>query len=144
MKKLYLVITIIMVLALTACGTNSVNEKEELSGNVEQSSNVEQKGEYRKISQDKAKEMMENGSLVLDVREKDEYDSGHIEGAILAPLGSLQSEILKIAPEKDTSILVYCRSGNRSKTASNILIDLGYTYIYDFGGIIDWSYEVVK
>ena len=98
---------------------------------------------YRQISQAEAKEMMDTQEvIILDVREQDEYDSGHIPGAVLLPVGTIDEETAAaVIPEKDATVLVYCRSGNRSKTASSALAELGYTNIYEFGGIKTWSYE---
>ena len=80
--------------------------------------------------------------LILDVREQDEYDEKHISDAVLFPVGMIDAETAEgIIPEKDTTVLVYCRSGNRSKTASQKLAELGYTQVYEFGGIKDWPYE---
>lgn len=80
--------------------------------------------------------------IILDVRERDEYDSGHISGAVLLPVGTIdENTAADVIPEKDSTVLVYCRSGNRSKTASSALADLGYTNIYEFGGINTWPYE---
>ena len=100
-------------------------------------------GSYRQISQEEAKEMMDTRDVViLDVREQDEYDSGHIPGAVLLPVGAIEEGTAAEAiPEKDSVVLVYCRSGNRSKTASSKLAELGYTNIYEFGGINTWPYE---
>lgn len=101
---------------------------------------------YQQISQEEAKEMMDTQEvIVLDVREQDEYDSGHISGAVLLPVGTISEETASaVIPEKDDTVLVYCRSGNRSKTASATLVGLGYTSIYEFGGINTWSYEIVQ
>lgn len=98
---------------------------------------------YRQISQEQAKEMMDTQEvLILDVREQDEYDSGHIPGAVLLPVGTITEEsAAEVIPEKEATVLVYCRSGNRSKTAAQALADLGYTQIYEFGGISTWPYE---
>ena len=80
--------------------------------------------------------------IILDVREQDEYDSGHIPGAVLLPVGTIDEDTAaEVIPEKDSTGLVYCRSGNRSKTASSALAELGYTNIYEFGGINTWPYE---
>ena len=100
-------------------------------------------GSYAQITQEEAKEMMDTQEvIILDVREQDEYDSGHIPGAILLPVGTIDEDTAaEVIPEKDSSVLVYCRSGNRSKTASSKLADLGYTNIYEFGGINTWPYE---
>ena len=100
---------------------------------------------YQKISQDKAKEMMDTQEvLVLDVREQSEYDGGHIPGAVLLPVGTIDEDTAAaVIPEKDTTVLVYCRSGSRSKRAAKALADLGYTGIYEFGGIMSWPYDIV-
>ena len=81
--------------------------------------------------------------IILDVREQDEYDSGHLPGAGLLPVGTIdETTAAEVIPEKGSTVLVYCRSGNRSKTASSTLADLGYTNIYEFGGINTWPYEI--
>ena len=101
---------------------------------------------YKSISQKEAKAMMDNGGVVvLDVREKSEYDSGHIKGAVLLPLGTITADTaVKAIESKDTAVLVYCRSGNRSKKASAILAKLGYKNIYEIGGITSWPYGVER
>ena len=95
-----------------------------------------------KYYQEEAKEMMDTQEvIILDVREQDEYDGGHIPGAMLLPVGMINEETAAgVIPGKDATVLVYCRSGNRSKTASSALADLGYTNIYEFGGINTWPY----
>ena len=99
---------------------------------------------YRQISQEEAKSMMDAQEvIVLDVREQDEFAAGHIPDAVLLPVGSItEATAAAVIPEQDSVVLVYCRSGNRSKTASQALTDLGYTNIYEFGGINTWPYEV--
>ena len=99
---------------------------------------------YQQITQEAAKEMMDTQEVViLDVREQHEYDSGHIPGAVLLPVGTIAEDTAAAAiDDLDTVVLVYCRSGNRSKTASQALADLGYSNVYEFGGINDWPYEV--
>ena len=100
-------------------------------------------GAYQQITQEEAKEMMDTQEvIILDVREQDEYDSCHIPGAVLLPVGTIdENTAADVIPEKDSTVLVYCRSGNRSKTAFSTLADLGYTNIYEFGGINTWPYE---
>ena len=101
---------------------------------------------YQQITQEEAKQRMDGQEvIVLDVREQEEYDSGHIPGAVLLPVGTIDEETAAgVIPEKDSEVLVYCRSGNRSKKASETLAGLGYTQIYEFGGITTWPYEVEK
>ena len=100
-------------------------------------------GAYQQITQEEAKEMMDTQEvIILDVREQDEYDSDHIPGAVLLPVGTIdENTAADVIPEKDSTVLVYCRSGNRSKTASSTLAELGYTNIYEFGDINTWPYE---
>lgn len=101
---------------------------------------------YKNITAEEAREIMdtEDSYVILDVREQDEFDAGHIEGAVLLPLGDIPDNAESVLPDKDKLLLVYCRSGRRSKLAAEELIKLGYTQIYEFGGIIDWPYDVVK
>ncbi len=98
---------------------------------------------YRRIDSEEAKQMIDAGNVrIIDVREPSEYAEKHIAGAELIPLGTIQGGDLSALPDKDEVLLVYCRSGNRSRTASEKLVAEGYTNVYDFGGIIDWPYEV--
>lgn len=119
----------LLLLLLTGCGGTESNSSSE--------------DNYQQISQEEAKEMMDTQDvIILDVREQNEYDSGHIPGAVLLPVGTIDEETAaEEIPEKDSTVLVYCRSGNRSKTASSALVELGYTNIYEFGGINTWPYE---
>ena len=105
---------------------------------------AEEKMAYRQISQEEAKSMMtrDDGYIIVDVRRQDEYDSGHIPGAILIPNESIGTEQPEQLPDKGQIILVYCRSGRRSKEAAQKLANMGYTNVYEFGGIIDWTGEI--
>ena len=99
---------------------------------------------WQSISQDKAKEMMalDGGQIIVDVRRQDEYDAGHIPGAVLIPNESIGTEPPEELPDLDQIILIYCRSGNRSKQAAQKLADMGYRNIYEFGGINTWDGEI--
>ena len=101
---------------------------------------------YVNITAEEAKEIMDTqqGYVILDVRAQEEYDQGHIPGAILIPEYEIADRAEKELPDKEQLILVYCRSGRRSKIAAEELVKLGYTNIKEFGGIIDWEYEIVK
>ena len=101
---------------------------------------------YEQISGAEAKALIdsESGYIILDVREQDEYDKGLITGAVLIPYGEIADRAEKELPDKDQLILVYCRSGRRSKIVAEELVKLGYTNVKEFGGIIDWEYEIVK
>ena len=101
---------------------------------------------YRQVSSDEAAAMMasESDYLILDVRTQEEYEQGHIPGAVCVPNESIGSGELSALPRKDQLILVYCRSGNRSKQAAQKLADAGYTNIVEFGGILSWTGETVS
>ncbi len=101
---------------------------------------------YMQITQEQAKEMMarDDGHLIVDVRRQDEFDEGHIPGAICIPNESIETEKPAELPDLDQILLIYCRSGRRSKEAAQKLFDMGYTNVYEFGGIIDWTGEVEK
>lgn len=101
--------------------------------------------QYRKITAEQAKERMDSGDavIVVDVRTQEEFDAGHIAGAILIPNETIIDKQPALLPDLGAEILVYCRSGNRSAQAANKLLAMGYTQVFDFGGIIDWPYDVV-
>lgn len=101
--------------------------------------------EYHKITAEEAKARMDSGDelIVLDVRTQEEYDAGHIAGAVLLPNETIADTQPDLLPDLGAEILIYCRSGNRSAQAANKLVAMGYTSVYDFGGIIDWPYDVV-
>ena len=101
---------------------------------------------YYQISQEEARKRIDTQDvIILDVREQDEFDAGHISGAVLLPVGTISEDsAAAVIPEPDSVVLVYCRSGNRSKKASAAPAELGYTNIYEFGGINTWPYEVEK
>jgi rhodanese-related sulfurtransferase len=126
-KKLIFIILAMML--LTACGQTRENNREAV---------------YVNITAQQAKEIMdtEKGYVILDTRTQEEYDEGHIPGAILIPYDEILDKAESVLTEKDQLILVYCRSGRRSKLAAEDLVKLGYTNIKEFGGIIDWPYEV--
>ena len=127
MKKL--VFLLLAVMLLTACGQDKENDQ----GAV-----------YVNITAEEAKQIMdtEEGYIILDVRTQEEYDQGHIPGAILISHEEIAEKAEDVLTNKDQLILVYCRSGRRSKIAAEALVELGYTNIKEFGGIIDWPYEV--
>ena len=101
---------------------------------------------YDQISGAEAKALMdsESGYIIIDARTQEEYDQGHIPGAILIPEYEIADHAENELSDKNQLILVYCRSGRRSKIAAEELVKLGYTNVKEFGGIIDWEYEVVK
>ena len=101
---------------------------------------------YEQINGAEAKALMdrESGYIIIDARTQSEYDEGHIPGAILIPEYEIAQRAESELPDKNQLILVYCRSGRRSKIAAEELVKLGYTNVKEFGGIIDWEYEIVK
>ena len=129
MKKLILLLLAVMM--LTACGQDKENDQ----GAV-----------YVNITAEEAKQIMdsEEGYIILDVRTQEEYDEGHIPGAIVISHEEIAEKAEGVLTDKEQLILVYCRSGRRSKIAAEALVELGYTNIKEFGGIIDWPYEVEK
>ena len=126
MKKL--VFLLLAVLLLTACGQDKENDQ----GAV-----------YMNITAEEAKQIMdsEEGYIILDVQTQEEYDQGHIPGATQISHEEIAEKAEEVLPDKNQLILVYCRSGRRSKIAAEALVELGYTNIKEFGGIIDWPYE---
>ena len=127
MKKL--IFLLLAVMCLTTCG----QDKENNQGAV-----------YVNITAEEAKQIMdsEEGYIILDVRIREEYDQGHIPGAIVISHEEITEKAEDVLTDKEQLILVYCRSGRRSKIAAEALLELGYTNIKEFGGIIDWPYEV--
>lgn len=101
---------------------------------------------YQSITQEEAKQQMdtETNYIILDVRTEEEYQEGHIPNAICIPNETIDETVTKQLPDLEQKIFVYCRSGNRSKQASEKLAELGYTNILEFGGIQTWEYEIVK
>ena len=130
MKKWSLLILGLLLL-LTACSSPTKNNQEMV---------------FLNITAEEARKLMdsEKDRIILDVRSRQEYDQGHIPGAILIPDTEIEAKAADLLPDKDQLILVYCRSGRRSKLAAQSLADLGYTNIREFGGILDWPYEVVQ
>ena len=148
MKKLLCIISAVLCIFLTACtDATSIG----IIGGADGPTSIilSKKGEkamYEQITPEEAKKIMDSGEehIILDTREQDEYDEGHIAGAILIPYTEIENKAEEMLPDKDKLILVYCRSGRRSKIAAESLAKLGYANVKEFGGIIDWPYEVVK
>ena len=99
----------------------------------------------QKITPVDAKKIMDTQDdiYILDVRDPDELDEGYIDGSVLIPLDEVAQKARSLLPDKDKTLLVYCRSGKRSKDAAEILDNLGYKNVYDFGGILDWPFDLV-
>ncbi len=149
MKKilLALLLGLLFLILITACSAGeqagNATSEDNASETVEKE-NIEQ-ANYVKLTAAEAKEMIDNEDvIILDVRTEEEFRQGHIEGAILIPDYDLDKLAEEKLPDKDATILIYCRTGNRSKLSSHLLIGMGYQNIYDFGGILDWRYGEVQ
>ena len=131
MKRIIL-LSVVLLALLCGCAPQNEGEIEEMT--------------YTQITVNKAIEMMESESnyIILDVRTFEEYNERHIPGAICVPNESIGTEPIEELPQKDQLILVYCRSGRRSKEAAEKLAAMGYSNIYEFGGILDWTGETVS
>ncbi|WP_026393655.1 rhodanese-like domain-containing protein [Acetobacterium malicum] len=131
MKKLGILLLVVVILV---AGCSSQEKAKEKAVSV------------KKITAAEAKVMIDGGEdlVILDVRTQEEYDQGHIENAVLIPDTEISAKAPTVLADQNQTILVYCRTGRRSAEAAKKLVDLGYTHIYDFGGIVDWPYEVVK
>ena len=131
MKRVKLM-AVLTALVLGLCACQGENKPSEIT--------------YEQISAIQAKRIMdtEKDYIIIDARTIEEFNEGHIEGAILIPEYEITERASEELPNKDALILVYCRSGRRSKIAADALVNLGYTNVKEFGGIIDWPYEIVK
>lgn len=152
MNKLLIASIVLLVLIILAGCTKHITDNRETptpSPTVNEVDDTEQTAEektstgYEQITPQEAKKLMDSGDadVILDVRTEDEFETGHIQGAILIPDYQIEDTAESILPDKNAMILVYCRSGRRSKLASEALAKLGYTNVKEFGGIIDWPYE---
>lgn len=142
MRKYLLTFMCILTAGLMAmCGCNNGKDVED-----KMDVNVKNEDGFYEIDQDVAKEIMdsEEDIVILDVRSKEEYDEGHIIGAMVIPHDEIEDLAEEMILDKDKTILVYCRSGNRSKVAAKALAEVGYTDVREFGGIITWEYETEK
>lgn len=148
MKKLLVITSILLCILLSGCGdATSIG----IIGGADGPTSiiVAEEGEkamYEQITAEEAKKIMNLGEehIILDTREQDEFDEGHIPNAILIPYTEIENQAEEMIPYKDKLILVYCRSGRRSKIAAESLAKIGYTNVKEFGGIIDWPYEIEK
>lgn len=147
--------SIVSLAGLTGCFGAAADSNGNGNGNGNGNSNSNSNGSnatndssnsssYQQVDAETAKELMdtEDDYVILDVRTQAEYDESHIPGAILIPHDTVATAAEDALPDKGQLILVYCRSGNRSKQASQALVDLGYTNVVEFGGINSWPYEV--
>ena len=138
-KIILLALAIITVATVFAGCTQKTNTEQTEATQV----NI---GTYYQIPQDEAKRIMDEESdyIIVDAREQSEYDEGHIKGAIVIPYTEIEQKAEEMLPDKEQLILVYCRSGRRSKIAAQSLANMGSTNVKEFGGIIDWQYGIEK
>ena len=139
-KKTFIILTILLL---------SISNNIFSSGNKEMAEEVEDVkviAQYNKLSAQEAKEIFDNepNSIIIDVRTEGEFAASKIPNSINIPLSVIENEVLSRYPKKDTKLYLYCRSGNRSNQAANLLVNLGYNSVYDFGGIINWPYEIIQ
>ena len=129
MMKKWSLLILGLLLLLTACSSPTKNNQEMV---------------FLNITAEEARKLMdsEKDRIILDVRSREEYDQGHIPGAILIPDTEIEAKAADLLPDKDQLILVYCRSGRRSKLAAEALAGLGYSNVKEFGGILDWPYAI--
>ena len=152
MKKLYILLFCIIILFLL-CSCGATPSDEDISAVTQNNDNGDDlygedetfESVYIKISVEQAREIMETEKyILLDVRTEDEYRESRIEGAILIPDYEITERAEFELPDKNALILIYCRSGRRSANVAEKLINMGYMNIYDFGGILDWTYETIN
>lgn len=125
MKRICYLLFIVVIVLLTACQSNT---------NVQ---SIDGKTVYQMLQN-------QENFVLVDVREQDEYDEGHIPQSILIPLGTIDEDFETKVPSKNQKIVIYCRTGRRSQEAYHKIVDLGYTDVYDLGGIQDWEYDIEK
>jgi phage shock protein E len=143
MKKYTLLLSTLLIVSLALAAVIALYIIRR--GNCESAGTLQVKeGKYMKLAPAIAKASLDNDSsiILLDVRTEEEYNELHIPGSILIPVTELEERAPDELPDKEAVIFIYCRSGNRSRTAAYQLIEMGYTQVYDIGGIIDWPFEV--
>lgn len=153
MKKVSILATLVCAALLAGCApggesapTTPTGASQAPATNITTSAAQTQsaQGVYRTITPDEAKGMIgTDGVVLLDVRTIDEFNEAHIDGAVLVPYDAIDQYLDRLPEDKDTTIIIYCRSGRRSAIAADTLIGMGYTQVFDLGGIQDWPYETV-
>jgi phage shock protein E len=151
MKQTRIVLTslITLVVLITGCGsTNTPTSNSTTTEVVETTASIssevtENSAKFVLITAEEGKKMLEEDTsiVLVDVREPDEYAAAHIPGSILLPLGTIAEKVSDVIPDKNTPIILYCRSGRRSAMGAEELVQMGYTTVYDMGGILNWPYE---
>lgn len=143
-KKILAIILILFTIGTSACNAESKSEPKIENEKTESSQKeLPKTSSYKNIKPEEAKKRLESekGIVLLDVRTQQEYDEKHIHNSVLIPVDVIEKEAPSKLRDKNAEIFVYCRSGNRSVTASERLVKMGYTNVYNLGGIINWPYE---
>lgn len=146
-RKRWVFIAISLMLALSGCVPKAAEpQAAPQQTETPTQTEVSTKATVQKISPEDAKARLDAGEeiILIDVRTKEEFDSGYIPGALLLPVDQLQKQAGEVMPDLEATYFVYCRSGNRSGVATQLMVDLGYQNVFDLGGILDWPYEITK
>ena len=144
MKKVSIFAILLSAVMLAGCTAAGDSAQPTPTAAAETPSTAPAQAAYQTITPDDAKELIgTSGVVLLDVRTREEFDEAHIDGATLVPYDALDQNVDKLPEGKDTTIIVYCRSGRRSAIAAETLIGMGYTQVFDLGGIQDWPYDTV-
>lgn len=144
MKKLYILLLAFASVFLVACGAAPQVSAQPAPAGKETGAAVKNE-KYLKITPEEAKDLIgKEGVVLLDVRTEEEYGQGYIPGAVLLPVDEISKKAAEVLKDKGETIIVYCRTGRRSANASGELADMGYTKVYDLGGIVSWPYETAK
>lgn len=142
-KFFMLILLVIAIIAVVSIATGCASPTATKSGTPAATASG---GTYQKIAPAAVKERLDKGEklIIIDVRTQDEYNSGHIAKSLLLPYDEIEKKAANLLTDKSAAIIVYCRSGNRSKIAAETLIKLGYTNVADMGGISGWTYGLEK
>ena len=149
MKRIVTAIVIVscIVMLLNSCALLKQNEPGEQPSTIQdvpsEQEPVRAETKYRRITSEEARSMMSDDVTILDVRTQEEFDGGHIRNAVLLPYDEIKESAERVIEDNNRTVLVYCRTGRRSEIASRELIDMGFTEVFDFGGIVDWTGEIV-
>lgn len=141
------ILVVFTVVFLTDCIVVSTTSDNLVASEHSTSDNIvlEETGAYHTITAEEATAMIDQEEVIIvDVRTQEEYDTGHIQNAMVIPNETIGNILLESLPNTDDTILIYCRSGQRSEEAARKFLPLGYENVYDFGGVIDWPYEIVQ
>lgn len=148
-RKLLIAVLLSAIVVVSGCQGEReqvIHEQEQVTNEQEQVTHEQEQVAYKEISPQEALALMEEDEnvILLDVRTEEEFQEKHIPGSLLIPDYELAELAAQMLPDKDATILVYCRTGRRSEASSRQLLEMGYTSVYDLGGIVDWPYDTVS